>query len=268
MAPSGSASRVSSAVSATHSTAKKHRKSGRVMSAIGLNSLERHCETTMCRDGCKVHKKEAANSSEVSAHWGRGEPKNRLSCSYLVDKKRKLPLCEIPRIPADHVYQRLKNLSLPRVPVKRLDILAFSLRGGNIAIRTLVAVGDVVVGLSSLVEECSSILSSWCCVTLGSSVIDNMFSVLSFFLCPFVDIFRSSEPCIIVFSDHYVVHKLIQVVFPSLGGSSCFPLSSCRDDKSWVPLGSSSGPSFSFSCASFSCILSRWIGNLFSRLPI
>ena len=93
----------------------------------------------------------------------------------------------------------------------------------------------------------------------------------------------------------FIFRKLIQVVFPSLGWSSCFPLSSCRDDEFWVPLSNSSGPSFlalcgnsqgltplqfllcldpicdvvcqhfliSFSCAFFLCTLS----NLLTPLP-
>ena len=61
---------------------------------------------------------------------------------------------------------------------------------------------------------------------------------------------RSNEPCIIIFAintlsglSFFIFHKLIQVVLPSLGWS-CYPLSSCRDDKSWVLLGSSSGAFF------------------------
>ena len=33
-------------------------------------------------------------------------------------------------------------------------------------------------------------------VLLGSSIVENVFSVLSFFLFPFVDVFRNNEPCI------------------------------------------------------------------------
>ena len=36
-------------------------------------------------------------------------------------------------------------LRFPHLPVKGLDVIAFSLRGRNIAVRTLAAVGDVVV---------------------------------------------------------------------------------------------------------------------------
>ena len=77
-----------------------------------------------------------------------------------------------------------------------------------------------------------------------------MFSVLCFFF-PFVDIFAQQQAMyyvsqIITLSglSLFIFDKLFQAVFPSLGWSSCFPLSSCRDDKSWVPLGSSSGSSF------------------------
>ena len=48
----------------------------------------------------------------------------------------------------------------------------------------------------------------------------------------------------------FIFHKLIEVVFPSLGWSSCFSSSSCRYVKSWVPLSSSSGPSFWALCGS------------------
>ena len=68
-----------------------------------------------------------------------------MSWSYPVDKKRKVPLFEIPRIQVYRIFWRLKNRSFPRKLVKGLDVLAFSLRGRNIAVRTLVAVGDVVV---------------------------------------------------------------------------------------------------------------------------
>ena len=38
---------------------------------IRSNGLERHCETTVCRTECKVHKKRMIDASEVSAHWER-----------------------------------------------------------------------------------------------------------------------------------------------------------------------------------------------------
>ena len=54
-------------------------------------------------------------------------------------------------------------------------------------------------------------------IGLESSVIDNVFGVLSFFLSPLVDVFRNTKPCIIfqiiALSDFSFVifHKFIQV---------------------------------------------------------
>ena len=85
---------------------------------------------------------------------------------------------------------------------------------------------------------------------LGSSVVDNLLGVVPFFLFPLVDVHRSDKPSIfvpqIVTSSglrFFPFHKVIQVVFPSLGWSSCSPLSLRRDDESRIPLGSFSGPS-------------------------
>ena len=54
-----------------------------------------------------------------------------------------------------------------------------------------------------------------------------VFSVLSFFLSPFVDVFRGNKPCIIVLKivtlsgfRFFIFHKVIQVVFPSSGFDS------------------------------------------------
>ena len=87
------------------------------------------------------------------------------------------------------------------------------------------------------------VLRRWYCGMLGSSVIDNMFSVSSFLLFQFAVIFRSNKPCIIVLQiitlsglSFFIFHKLIQVAFPSLGWSFRFPLSCCRADKSRAPL--------------------------------
>ena len=51
------------------------------------------------------------------------------------------------------------------------------------------------------------------------------------FLFPFIDPVCSSEPCVVLFQvitwcslSFFILHKLIQVVFPSLGSSSCFSL--------------------------------------------
>ena len=60
----------------------------------------------------------------------------------------------------------------------------------------------------------------------------------------------------------FIFHKVIQVVLSSLGWSSCSPSGLCRDDESWIPLGSFSGPSFlalcsnSESLARLQCLLS------------
>ena len=72
-------------------------------------------------------------------------------------------------------------------------------------------------------------------VASGSSIIDIVFGVLSFFLLPFVDVLRSNKPSIIVLQiitlsglRFFISHKVIQVVFPSFGWSfllSCQSLS-------------------------------------------
>ena len=73
-----------------------------------------------------------------------------------------------------------------------------------------------------------------------------------FFLFPFIDLFRSSEPCIVVFQvitlcclSFTNYHKLLlQVIYPSLGWSSCFSWRSRRHDKSSrIPLSNFPGPS-------------------------
>ena len=88
------------------------------------------------------------------------------------------------------------------------------------------------------------------CAKLGSSVFDNVLRLLFFLLFPSMNHFCSNEPCTVVFQvitlsslSFFMFLKLIQVVFPSLGWSFCFSLSSCRYDKSRIPLGGFSGPS-------------------------
>ena len=77
----------------------------------------------------------------------------------------------------------------------------------------------------------------------GSSIVDNVSGVLSFFLVPLVDVIHSNNPCIIVLQivascglRFFIFHRVIQVVFPSSGCSSCFPYSLCRYDKPRIPL--------------------------------
>ena len=72
----------------------------------------------------------------------------------------------------------------------------------------------------------------------GSSIIDNVFGVLSFFPFLFVDVLRRNKPCIIVLQiitlsglRFFIFHKIIQVVFPSFIGSSCSPLSLCSTQR-------------------------------------
>ena len=88
----------------------------------------------------------------------------------------------------------------------------------------------------------------------GSSVFDDVVGVLS--SSPFADVHRSNKPCIIGLQTitlsglhFFIVQKVIQGVFPSLGWSSCSPLGLCRDEESWIALGSFSGPSFMASCS-------------------
>ena len=59
--------------------------------------------------------------------------------------------------------------------------------------RGVVAAGDDVKGTGS-----SSSVAGDVVLLLGSSVVDNVLGVLSFFLFPFVDVHRSDKPCIIV----------------------------------------------------------------------
>ena len=100
--------------------------------------------------------------------------------------------------------------------------------------RSFAAAGDVVDAGDRV-----GVMSSWCCEDSGSSVVENVLRVLFFFLFPLMDLFCSSEPCIVVFQvitlcslSFFVFHKLIQVVFPSLGWSSCSSLRSRRYDLS------------------------------------
>ena len=59
-------------------------------------------------------------------------------------------------------------------------------------------------------------------VELESSVIDNVFDALSFFLFPFVDVFRNNKPCIIVF------RSLLTNSFKSTSHLlACLPVSLC-----------------------------------------
>ena len=74
-------------------------------------------------------------------------------------------------------------------------------------------------------------------VVSASSFSDAVFGVLSFFF-PLVDVLRSNEPFILVLQiiilsglRFIIFHKVIQIVFPSFGWSSCSPLSLCRYDK-------------------------------------
>ena len=105
--------------------------------------------------------------------------------------------------------------------------------------RSFVAAGDVVDA-----GDHAGDMSSWCCEELGSSTVDNVLRVSFFFSFPIVDLFCSSEPCAVVFQDitlcclsFFIFHKLIQVIFPSLGWSSCFTSRSHRYDKSRIPPG-------------------------------
>ena len=65
-----------------------------------------------------------------------------------------------------------------------------------------------------------------------SSVVDKVLGVVSFFLFPFVDVHRSYKPSIFVLQvvtssglRFFPFHKVIQVVCPYLGWSSCSPWS-------------------------------------------
>ena len=75
-------------------------------------------------------------------------------------------------------------------------------------------------------------------------------SCIVFLSFPFIDLFRSSDPCSVVLQvvnlcclSFFIFHKLVQLIFPSLGWSSCFSLRSRRYDKSRIPLSGFSGPS-------------------------
>ena len=237
---------------------RKHRESGKVMSAVGSKkNLKRHWDDNVSRcvqssqtgkEGCdkfgsvstgsRTHVKPGTNKTDVSEalHTGR-EPESHVSWSYPV---------------ASHeyrytTYSRGRGIFLrPRFPVKGLDVLALN------SAWTLAAAGDVaVVGCRRWRDVqvicCCGVVQCW---VLQSSITCFAYC-LSFFFPTRRHVFRSNKPCItvcqiITFNSlgFFIFYKLIQVVFPSLCWYSCFSLSSCRDDKSWVPLGSSSGPSF------------------------
>ena len=66
--------------------------------------------------------------------------------------------------------------------------------------RSFVAAGDVVY-----VGDHVGGISSWYCDELSSSIVDNVLRVLFFFLVPFIDLFRNSEPMYCCFSGHFFV---------------------------------------------------------------
>ena len=92
---------------------------------------------------------------------------------------------------------------------------------------------------------CRGVVKSW---VPQSSI---TYLLYYFSLCfPFIDLFCSSEPCTVVFQvttlcslSSFIFHKLIQVIFPSLGWSSCFSFRPRRYHQSRIPLGGFSGPS-------------------------
>ena len=74
------------------------------------------------------------------------------------------------------------------------------------------------------------------CWVLRSSMTSLAFCL---FVFKFLDMFRNNRPCLTVSQiltssglSFFIFHKLIQVVFPSPGWSSCFPQRSGRDDQS------------------------------------
>ena len=77
--------------------------------------------------------------------------------------------------------------------------------------RSFVAAGDVVDAGDRVGG-----MSSWCCEELGSSIVDSVLRVSFFFHFPFIDLFCSTEPCIVVFQvitlcclSFFICHKLI-----------------------------------------------------------
>ena len=102
----------------------------------------------------------------------------------------------------------------------------------------------------------STASSSWCCCcgvllvfVSGSSSVDNVLGVLSFLRFPFVDCLRSNKPCTTVLQIRtlndlrfFIFRKIIQVVFPSIGWSSCSPLGLRRCGKHPIPLSGCFGP--------------------------
>ena len=176
-----------------HDTVENHRKSGRVMCAIGSISPERNCETTMCRDECKVHKN---NSSKVSAYKERERESHRTAC-----------------------------LGVQRI------------RSGR---RWLIFLSS---SCCRDVAQCWVLQSSITCLAYCLSFFAHSwgFSKQQAMHCRFwVHFFEWPQ---FLFSQTYSSRLPV-----SLGWSSWFHLNSCRDDKSWVQLGSFSGPSFLVFC--------------------
>ena len=95
-------------------------------------------------------------------------------------------------------------------------------------------------GMSSLVEGRVGNLSSWCCAMLGSSIIDNMLRVLSFFLFTIHRHFSQQQAMLLFFWGHYFWVVWVSSSFTNsfkssshlLAGLPASLLSSCRDDKS------------------------------------
>ena len=75
---------------------------------------------------------------------------------------------------------------------------------------------------------------------MGSILVENVFSILSFFLFTFV---AFNVPCIIVFQIITLSDFFSSSFTKSFMSSSCSPLSRCRCDKPKIPLSGFSGPS-------------------------
>ena len=113
--------------------------------------------------------------------------------------------------------------------------------------------GDVAV---SMVMFLLAMSCCWCELGLDSSVIDNVFGVLSFVLSFLTRRQEAMYHCVQTIAPSgfgfCIFLKFKKVVFPSFGWSSCSPVSLFRDDESWIPLtGSSSNRSPPFKHIAF-----------------
>ena len=178
------------------------------MSAVGSKkkNLKRHCETTMCRDVCKVHKlekKDVTNSVrsqrvlELTSNLEQTRQMYLKLCT-LGESQRATCLGRILSLPTSTGIPRITRgrgiFLLPRLPVKGLDVLALNFAW------TLAAAGDVaVVGCRRWRDVqvicCRGVVQCW---VLQSSITCFAYC-LSFFFPP-VDMFSAATSHVFLFA--------------------------------------------------------------------